>query len=100
MSAFGREPPVALHNASSQLRLETQHWLRSRANDHMLLRDLEAALASFEAALRAGGPRDAVVLEEIEAARAMLQAERRGEPIPQLFGIPLPLPQDATLQER
>ena len=93
-----RDDPVFLAFAHEQARLRiafaiernvsTQHWLRSRANDYLILADLESALAAFEAALRAGGPRDAVVLQEIDAARRMLTAERRGEPTPQLFSIP------------
>ena len=87
---FVREQAVLRIAFGQERGLSTQHWLRLRANDYLLLGDLGNALVTFEAALRAGGPRDAEVLEEIEACRTMLLAERRGEEIPQLFGIPVP----------
>lgn len=66
----------------------TQHWLRVIAHDHLLRGELEAALAAFEEALRAGGPRSELVLTEVGATREMVLAQRRGEPIPQHFELP------------
>ncbi len=87
--SFVREQAAQRIAVGQQHGYSTQHWLRSRANDYLLLGDLEGALAAFEAALRAGGPRSAEALEEIEAVRTMLLAQRRGEPIPQLFSLPV-----------
>ena len=67
---------------------ETQHWLRSIAHDHLLREEFAEALATFEEALRAGGPRDALVLSEVNATREMVLAQKRGDPIPRNFNLP------------
>lgn len=65
--------------------LETQHWLRVQAHDHLVREEFEAALARLEQARRVGGPRDAEVLAEIEATRDLLLALKRGDPLPTRF---------------
>ena len=67
---------------------ETQHWLRAIAHDHLLREEFPEALATFEEALRAGGPRDALVLSEVNATREMVLAQKRGDPIPRNFNLP------------
>ena len=86
--AYAREQAGARIAFARDSGYATQHWLRVIAHDHLLRNELEDALAAFEQALRARGPRDDLVLVEIEATREMVRAQRRGEPVPQRFNLP------------
>ena len=82
---FARERAQERIESASRAGLETQHWLRVRAHDHLIRGELDNALPLFERAFRAGGPRDAVVQREIEAVRAMIGERDRGESVKQRF---------------
>ncbi len=86
--AYAREQAGARIAFARDSGYATQHWLRVIAHDHLLRNELEDALAAFEQALRARGPRDDLVLVEVEATREMVRAQRRGEPVPRLFNLP------------
>ena len=83
--AFAREQAGRRIAYAREQGLLTQHWLRVTAHDHLVREELEEALVRLEEARRVGGVFDDVLVLEIEAAREMVVAKRRGEPIPKHF---------------
>jgi hypothetical protein len=60
--------------------IESQPELRVRALAHQVRGEWELAAATLEGALRAGGPQDELVLQELERVRGRLAVRRGAEP--------------------
>jgi hypothetical protein len=83
--AFAKEQALRRIQFARENDLVSQHWLRVSAHDHIVRGEYDEALVYLERARRVGGVFDDVIVQELEAAREMIVAKRRGDPVPQRF---------------